>query len=74
MITFHGKTRVPTPAASMAELAIRNGSRPPPQDPMLLNSMPGYITEKSYLDPDGVDVYGWATLDAMRENGDGNCL
>lgn len=25
-----------------------------------------------YLDPKGVDVYGWATLDGMR-NEDGNC-
>jgi hypothetical protein len=32
-----------------------------------------YITDKSFQDPDGVDVYGWAVLDSMRTPGDGQC-
>lgn len=73
MVTFHSKMRVPTPAMAMAELAIRNGSKPPPDAPMALNTMAAYLTDTSYQDPDGVDVYGWAVLNEMRENGDGSC-
>lgn len=74
MVTFHGKARVPTPATVMAELSKRNGQYVPPDSPAPLNSLPPTLTESSYLDPDGVDVYGWAVLNQMRENGDGSCM
>jgi hypothetical protein len=71
MVTFHGKARVPSPATVMSELQYRNGSAPE-SSPAPFNTMNGYLTEKSYLDPDGVDVYGWAVLNDMR-NTEGLC-
>lgn len=56
---------------SAAGAPLDPGSLPP--------SLPAYVvpsepveTATSYLDPDGVDVYGWATLDAMRDEA-GSC-
>jgi hypothetical protein len=71
MVTFHGKARVPSPATVMSELQYRNGSAPE-SSPAPFNTMNGYLTDKSYLDPDGVDVYGWAVLNDMR-NTEGQC-
>lgn len=74
MVTFHGKARVPTPATVMAELSKRNGQFVR-QEPLLpLNALPATVTDSSYQDPDGVDVYGWAVLPSMREGGDGSCM
>eukprot|EP00882_Tetradesmus_deserticola_P002419 GHRQ01002579.1.p1 GENE.GHRQ01002579.1~~GHRQ01002579.1.p1 ORF type:complete len:766 (+),score=185.71 GHRQ01002579.1:147-2300(+) len=45
---------------------------PPPSPPDYVVSSEPVETATSYLNPDGVDVYGWATLDAMRDEA-GNC-
>jgi len=71
-VTFHGKYRVPVPTTIAAEVALRNGTLPE-TSPTPLNTMSSFLSETSFLDPDGVDVYGWAVLDTMRENGDGPC-
>lgn len=71
-VTFHGKYRVPVPTTIAAEVAMRNGTLPE-TSPAPLNTMSSFLSETSFLDPDGVDVYGWAVLDTMRENGDGPC-
>lgn len=71
-VTFHGRARVPSPTSLEAEILVRNGSVPD-SSPMPLNTAAGALTDKSYFDPDGVDVYGWAVLDSMRVNGDGAC-
>jgi hypothetical protein len=43
----------------------------PSPEPYVVPTEP-VVTPTSYLDPNGVDVYGWATLDAMRDE-NGHC-
>jgi hypothetical protein len=62
---------VPTPITLGAEAAARNGSAAA-SSPAPFNTLSGYIGDKAYLDPDGVDVYGWAVLDSMRSP-EGTC-
>jgi hypothetical protein len=81
-VSFHSKLRVPTPATLASEVAVRNGSAAAAAAaataatagplPASAGGLQPQLTEKSFLDPEGVDVFGWATLDTMRE-GDGTC-
>lgn len=78
MVTFHSRLIVPEPASQATETAARaalTAGAPPPQPAAAatMGSLQPMVTDKSYLDPQGVDVYGWATLDAMRD-ASGTCL